>query len=924
MTEKPWGTVTFLFTDLEGSTRLWEEHPGAMQGALARHDEILRNAIAAHHGHLVKMTGDGAHAAFVNAQDAIGAAVAAQRALSDEAWGEPGELRVRMGIHTGPVEARDGDYFGTAVNRAARLMSAANGGQIVVSLATEELLRDVSAGDVVLVDLGEHRLRDLARAERAFQLEAPGLRSDFPPLRSLDAYEGNLPPQLTSFIGRVEELTGIAKAYDDARLVTLTGVGGVGKTRLAVQVAAELVPGYPDGAWLCELAAAHDDETMGQVVAVSLGVQTRAGMTTQESIVDYLRTKHLLLVLDNCEHLLDAAGALAAGILRACRGVRLLATSREGLAVEGEHVWPLRSLPFAELSSDVETMVRSDAVRLFVERARAARSGFMLDGANVSAIAEICRRLDGIPLAIELAAARVVGMRPSEIAALLDERFRLLTGGRRTSVERHQTLRATVEWSYALLTPEERTTFDRLGVFVGSFDGRAAVSVVTDDEHGEWTVHEALTSLVAKSMVVDEEGPGGTTRYQLLETLRHFAREQLEATSEPDVWRRAHAAHYATLAEEIGPALHGPDELAWRPRFRAELDNLRAAVMWSLNADDDADGELALRIIAALAEEAAQDQAAGVGAWAERAMARADTAAAGLRFAVLGAAAWRAWQQADFESGKLRALDALRDTPAADWPCPHWAYIALALCRLLTDDGDAHAVIEEGNRVLRSAGASPRVLTHLHVSGVSAARGNPALVRAEAEAGLRYAREAGNPTGLAVALYGWAESWYLDDPDAALAALDESIALTRAGASDGVFGFALALAVQLEAGTDQCRENAIATLRDAIAYSVDLGDRPMVISACARAFQILAAFDLSALAAVFTGIAVTGPLAYLCILDPSRPDAQQATERVRAELTENEYERAVSRGAAMSYYELCEFALAAFNELLSQTESRDE
>ncbi len=405
MSELPTGTVTFLFTDLEGSTRLWEKHPEAMEPSLARHDAILRDAVAVHDGHVVKMRGDGAHAAFADAANAVHAARDAQRALVSEDWGPVGELRVRMGIHTGPAQARDGDYYGSAVNRAARLMSIANGGQIVVSLATEELARDALEDGVSLVDLGEHRLRDLSRPERVFELRASGLLSEFPALRTLDTYPTNLPLQLSSFVGRESELAAISEAMQQSRLVTITGVGGVGKTRVAVRIAAELLPEYADGAWLCELAASHDDDTMTQVVAVTLGVQPRVGMTLLDSIVDYLRPKRLLLVLDNCEHVLVSAGALATAILQRCRGARLLATSREGLAVDGEHVWPLRSLAVTDPSDGPVELVRSDAVRLFTDRARAARSDFAFDSSNAQAVAEICRRLDGIPLAIELAAA---------------------------------------------------------------------------------------------------------------------------------------------------------------------------------------------------------------------------------------------------------------------------------------------------------------------------------------------------------------------------------------------------------------------------------------------------------------------------------------------------------------------------------------
>ena len=597
----PSGTVTFLFTDLEGSTRLWEEEEHAMTAALVRHDEILRSAVEKHAGFVVKTTGDGVHAAFATASDALQAAVDAQRRLVAEQWSVSDELRVRMGVHTGSAEHRDGDYFGPAANRAARLMAAAHGGQVVVSLATEELVRDSFPDDVTLVDLGEHRLRDLARPERIFQLVHPELRSDFARLQSLDAFPCNLPAQVSSFVGRDHDITEVAHALAEWRLLTLTGVGGVGKTRLAIQVAAEVLPHFPDGAWLCELAAASEPETMLQVIATALGVQARPGVSIEDRINEFLRTKRLLVVLDNCEHLLDAAARFAAAVLRDAPQVSILATSREGLAVDGEHIRALRSLSVPDPSADVETLARSDAARLFVDRAQAVDSSFVLDAATGAAVGELCRRLDGVPLAIELAAARIVAMSPAEIATRLDERFRLLTGGRRAAVERHQTLRATVDWSFSLCSPVDQRVFARLGVFAGTFGSSAAEAVATGEGVERWDVIEALASLVAKSMVVGDRAADRSTRYSMLETLRAYARERLDETDDPDQWRRRHAEHFAGFAEQAGSGLKGPDEHVWRARVRAELDNVRAAIGWALESSLTTDAQLGLRIVAALA-----------------------------------------------------------------------------------------------------------------------------------------------------------------------------------------------------------------------------------------------------------------------------------------------------------------------------------
>ena len=701
MAELPTGTVTFLFSDLEGSTRLWEQHPEAMKAALAGHDEILRKAVESHAGCVVKTTGDGMHAAFATAHDAIGAAVAAQLALA--AADTTIRLAVRMGIHTGPAEVRDGDYFGTEVNRAARLMSAGHGGQILVSLGTEELVHDMLPDDTTLRDLGEHRLRDLARADRVFQIDHPRLGREFPALHTLDSVPGNLPVQLTSFIGRDADVVALRKAMDESRIVTLTGVGGVGKTRLALQVAADLAPAFTDGAWVCELAPATDADTMVQVVATTLVVRSRAGMSIEDSVVDSLRAKRLLLVLDNCEHLLRAAARFAEHVLREADGVTILATSREGLGVPGEQIWPVRSLDVPE-RTDVGSIAGTEAVRLFVERAHAARPGFSVNAGNAEAVAEVCRRLDGIPLALELAAARVVALTPADIAARLDERFRLLTGGRRTGVERHQTLRGAVDWSFSLLAEPEQHLFMRLGVFSGTFDVAAAESVTAGGGIDALDVVELLAELVRKSMVIAEDW-SDTMRYQLLETLRQYALEQLEEAGEADAWRRHHAEHYAARTEEIARGMRGPDEARWRDHLARELDNLRAAMTWGLDRSDE-EAELSLRIVAALAYETTFNRSADVGGWAERAFGRAEhSESRARRTDVLVAAAYSAMARGDHEHARQRAVAALdRGVDGSGW-APELAYVVLGYSALVAGRHDDVArVMQEGLRALEASG----------------------------------------------------------------------------------------------------------------------------------------------------------------------------------------------------------------------------
>ena len=424
------GTVTFLFTDIEGSTRLWEQHPQAMAEALARHDAILVGAVESSGGHVVKTTGDGLFAVFGRAEPALAAALTAQRSLVGAAWDPSCELRVRMGLHTGDAEFRDRDFHGSAVNRAARLTSAGHGGQVLVSGATASLVGGRLPDRAELLSLGEHRLRDLGQPEVLYQLCHPDLPRRFPPLRTLDAFPGNLPLQVSSFIGRERELARIVAALDEARAVTLTGVGGVGKTRLALQAAARVLPRFREGAWLVELAPVRDPDGVPGALAVVFGVSVRFGMTLQESLAEFLRTKQLLVVLDNCEHLLEPVAELVEFLLHSCAGLVVLATSREGLAVDGERILPVPSLPSPSPDAGPEAAGQADAVRLFVERARAVDPDFSLTTENIAAVVQVCRRLDGVPLAIELAAARVVAMSPAELVEGLVRRFDTLAGGR--------------------------------------------------------------------------------------------------------------------------------------------------------------------------------------------------------------------------------------------------------------------------------------------------------------------------------------------------------------------------------------------------------------------------------------------------------------------------------------------------------------
>ena len=595
MVELPTGTVTFLFTDIEGSTRLWEEHPDAMRDALALHDEMLRAAIEGHHGHVVKTTGDGCMASFSTADAGVSAAIAAQQALGAATWGDALTLRVRMGLHTGVASLRDGDYFGSSLNRAARLMGVAHGGQVVCSQATTDLARDVLAEGVSFVDLGEHRLRDLSRAERVFQVNAHGLGSDFAALTSIDAFPGNLPLQMSSFIGREREIERTVEALDDCRVVTLTGVGGVGKTRLALQVAAEVLPRFREGAWLVELAPVRDPDDVVDAFAAVFGVTARAGQSLEETLTEFLLTKQLLLVVDNCEHVLDAVADLVEVLTGSCPRVVVLATSREGLALDGERIFAVPALAAPDTQADLGAVGASDAVQLFVERAGAADADFALDATNAAAVGQVCRRLDGVPLAIELAAARVTSMSPAELAAALDHRFDLLAGGRRRAVKRQQTLRATIDWSYDLLDESQQRLVARLAVFAGGCTREAAEAICAGGPIESRAVLGLLTDLVARSLVVAERG-GVETRYRLLETIREYGEERLAEHGEIETLRDRHAGYFTDFALRCGGALWGPDQIAWGDRMNADVENIQAAFA---HAIDTGDLDLAVRLLEA-------------------------------------------------------------------------------------------------------------------------------------------------------------------------------------------------------------------------------------------------------------------------------------------------------------------------------------
>jgi predicted ATPase/class 3 adenylate cyclase len=585
----PSGTVTFLFTDIEGSTKLAQQYPDQMPSLLARHHEILNQSIQIYNGYVFQVVGDSFAVAFHSAIDALNAALNAQQLLQNESW-TPAPIKVRMGIHTGAAQLTDDDQYSGYATLALtqRIMSAGHGGQVLLSAATRELVRDSLSTNTELLDLGEKRLKDLLRPEHIFQLNASGLSSAFTALKTLDSFPNNLPTQLTSFIGRENEIAEVKQELDEHRLVTLTGSGGTGKTRLSLQVAAELLEKFDHGVWFVELAPLTDPDLIPQTILSTIGIQEQQGRTPLEVLKEYFHEKQALVVLDNCEHLVSVSAQVVNTLLNAAPRLKVMASSREALGVRGEVSYPVPSLSLPDIKHlpVIEQFSQYEAVRLFIDRALLVAPHFVVNKANAPFIAQICYRLDGIPLAIELAAARVKVFSVEQISTRLDDRFRLLTGGARTALPRQQTLRALIDWSYDILSDDERSLLRRLSIFAGGWTLEAAEEVcagVERDNISPYDILDLLTQLINKSLVVVLEQPyGRETRYRMLETIRQYAREKLmEAGNGEDV-RKKHFEYYLQTITQIEREFYGQKELKWLVWLDNEVDNVRVAIEWSI------------------------------------------------------------------------------------------------------------------------------------------------------------------------------------------------------------------------------------------------------------------------------------------------------------------------------------------------------
>ena len=803
MPTPPTGTITFLFTDIAGSTRLWEEHASAMQDAVARHDELVRRAIENAGGYVFTTAGDGFGAAFSDARGALIAALDAQRSLATEPLPVP-ELRVRMGLHTGVAQERGGDYFGPSVNRAARIADAGHGGQVLVGRATADLVRGNLPENVELRDLGEHRLKDLGSPEVLYQLVADSLPVEAIPLRTLDSYPNNLPMELSSFIGRKRELAEVREHMRRGRLVTLTGVGGSGKTRLALATAAELLGQFPDGVWLVELAPLTDPRDLPVEVAETLGLEWRNSGETGaadrrsalEAIVEFLRERTALLVFDNCEHLIAGVAELAAHLLHSCRELRVLATSREGLGVGGEHLVQVPSLGLPSSLGLDEDRGYPDAMELFAERA-AAVTHFVLDDATAHHVAEICRRLDGMPLAIELAAARVRMLNVEQVSERLSDAFRLLTGGARTALPRQQTLLATVDWSYQLLDERERRAFERLSVFRGGFSLEAAEAVISGDGVDRLDVFDLVASLVDKSMV---EARAESGRFGLLETLRQYGLQKLADSGDADRWRERHLEHFLSVAEAAHAGTRSAEQVAWFDRLDADHENLKAALRW---AREHGRVEEAARISNGLWWFWGMRGHVEIGLRNVRALAERDDLPVALRAGLLTGRAYLELEGGDIPASLPAGEEAVELARAGGDPFAlslaliYWANTA---AHNFGRWEEAHAAYAEGYEIARGIESDWLMGWHaLNEGWIYRFQGDREASSRLLELAAGHFRKAGNPVGIGWAATGLGALYHgTGDDEAAVARFEQGIAAhrlagNRAGASFALFGLASAL-----------------------------------------------------------------------------------------------------------------------------------
>lgn len=781
MSELPTGEVTFLFTDIEGSTRLWEKHPEAMKGCLARHDAILRSAIDSNGGHVFKTIGDAFCAAFSTAQAAIAAAAAAQRTLRAEHWGETGPIKVRMALNTGTADEREGDYYGQPLNRVARLLSAGYGGQVLLTGVTEDLVRGRLPAGTNLRDMGPRRLKDLIHPEHVFQLYAADLPADFPPLKTLDSCPNNLQAQTTPFIGRERELEAVRQRLlrPEVRLLTLLGPGGIGKTRLGLQGAVEMLTSFEDGLFFVSLSALREPSLVVPTIAGTLGVKEVGGQSLIDTLKQQIGDKRMLLLLDNFEQVAPAAREVSE-LLAACPKLKVVATSRVPLRLRGENLYevPPMGLPEPGQKLAAAQLSQYESVRLFAERAQEVSWEFAVTDRNAEPVAEICRRLDGIPLAIELAAARIGLFPPEKMLARLEQRLRLLTDGAVDMPERQQTMRGAIAWSYDLLEGGEQRLFRRLSVFVHGCTLEAAEEVCDHDlEVGVW---KGLESLVANSLVRRAQR-GEESRFQMLETIREYGQELLGSGTEAGVVRPRHALFFLRLAEEAAPELTASQQNRWVERLETEHDNFRAALHWSLEGNDVGAGA---RMAGALwrfwAKRGLLTEGRG---WLERALSTVPEEPSALRATVCRGTGNIAWRQGDYEAAwrhhqeSLAIHRAMGDRHGVTRDLTNLGNVAV----LRGDYAEARSLNEECLAICRELNDKWHTGLVLNNMGVQAEdQGNYQAARSFYEESLMIHRELSDQADVALALTNLAiVTNYLGDCDTARSLCEESLAMHR-------------------------------------------------------------------------------------------------------------------------------------------------
>ena len=952
----PTGTVTFLFTDIEGSTKLAQQYPDAMPALLARHHEILHHSIEAHNGYVFQVVGDSFAVAFHSATDALNAALATQRLLHNESW-SPAPIKVRMGIHTGAAQLEDASkesrYSGYAtLALTQRIMSAGHGGQILLSQTAHDLTRDKLPENAKLQDMGERHLKNVIRSEHIYQLTIPDLPSEFAPLNTLESFNHNLPAQLTSFIGREKEMDEIKKLVAANRIVTLTGSGGAGKTRLSLQVSVDCLPQFSDGVWFVELAPVADPALVPQIVATTLGLREQPGRAILDLLKDYLREKNVLLVLDNCEHLIDACTQLTDTLLHTATHLKILATSREALGIAGETTYTVPALSFPNRSllpfgtkeeRGIEALAQFEAVHLFIDRARAMQPTFAVTDANAAALAEICQRLDGIPLGLELAAARVNVLSVEQIAKRLDDRFRLLTVGSRTALPRQQTLRALIDWSYDLLSDQERVLLQRLSVFAGGFGLETAERVTSDpsanSRQAKWQVTsgesaiassvtrhpstllsrglspesilDLLSHLVNKSLVIADEA-NGEARYRMLETIRQYAREKLGEAGQEMLISNRHLDYFLAFVEEIDQTLRGAEQDSGLSSLDRELDNLRAALAWSAKSNNV---ETELRLASALWRYWRVRSYFSEGRrWLEDALSRGEHASSSARAKALMGAGSLANYQADYARARLLLEESLAlHRELNDKPRIANCLNLLSHGKMMTGDfAGAQASLEESFAIFRGLDDTRGMGYSLYFLGsMLLGSGDIAAARPVLEESLTRLKEAGDTwwVGNTLIQLGWGINRQ-GEHTRALQLFDEALEISAQFGDTR--GTARALMYIAEAKFSQGEyEAARAKYIEGLKFFHEIGDKWWG-TVCLEGLAYIAAHRNNARhAARLMGVAEhMHELLGAPILAVYRESHEWSADRARAQLGAQDFSEAWNEGRTLTYDQAIQLAMS--------------